>query len=449
MSLLPANGTIHTVSDFTESIRYALESTIPEGWVRGEVSNLRRQSSGHIYFSLKDTGAQISCVLFRGDAMRQTTPIRDGMQLLAFGRISVYAPRGNYQLIVRQTLEDGIGRLQQAFEALKQKLATEGLFDSERKQSIPRLPRTVGVITSPTGAALRDFVSVLMRRNWRGKIIVLPARVQGAEAADEIISQIKNAEACGKIDLLVVCRGGGSLEDLWCFNEEVVVRAVAACPIPIISGVGHEIDFTLTDFAADLRAETPTAAAEHIAHNANQCQEAVDNLARELRQTVEHKLERVHVYLERLEGRLQRSSPQSRLEYFALRLDELKGRLDAGVHSQLREHSRRFTELKHTLRTHKPESQVRQAELQLQALRRRLATTLNHQHQRLGIRLQTLEQRLHAASYQQALKRGFSITRDAQGNIVTHAQRLTLHDSLNHEFIDGTVESVVTKISPK
>ena len=255
---------VESVSKFTRRIKVLLESDAIPGWIQGEVSNLRRQSSGHTYFVLKDAGAQLSCVMFRGDGARQTVELRDGQQVLLAGRVSVYEARGQYQLIVRTIKEDGVGRLQREFEALKKRLADEGLFERDQKKSLPALALKVGFVTSPTGAAVQDFVRIMIRRGWQGRLTVLPAKVQGVGAAAEIAAMIAWAVDRGDFDVLVIGRGGGSLEDLWAFNEETVVRAIAASPIPVVSAVGHEIDFTLSDFTADVRAETPSAAAELI-----------------------------------------------------------------------------------------------------------------------------------------------------------------------------------------
>ena len=257
-------GRVESVSEFTRRVKVLLESGVRPGWVRGEVSNLRAQASGHFYFSLKDAGAQLACVLFRGDAARQGVALRDGVQVVVFGELNVYEVRGQYQLVVRMVVDDGVGRLQKEFEALKRRLADEGLFDAARKQPIPSMPATIGFITSPTGAAVRDFIRILQRRGWCGRLLVLPAKVQGEGAAAEMAEMIAQAARTGVFELLVIGRGGGSLEDLWAFNEELLVRAVAACAVPVISAVGHEIDVTLCDFAADVRAETPSAAAELI-----------------------------------------------------------------------------------------------------------------------------------------------------------------------------------------
>ena len=231
-----------TVSEFTRRLKAVITSAIKPCWIKGEVSNIRSQASGHIYFSLKDAGAQISAVLFRGDAMRQTVQLKDGLQVIAFGEVGVYEARGQYQLVVRIVVDDGQGKLQRELEALKKKLAAEGLFDTDKKRSIPKMPSVVGFITSPTGAAVQDFLKILVRRNWRGRIVILPAKVQGQGAAEEMVEMLKIAEEQNIFDLLVIGRGGGSIEDLWAFNEEVLVRAVAASSVPIISAVGHEIE---------------------------------------------------------------------------------------------------------------------------------------------------------------------------------------------------------------
>src|SRR4051812_34138889 len=208
-------GRVQSVSEFTRAVKVLLETGVRPGWVRGEVSNVRAQASGHVYFSLKDAGAQVSAVLFRGDALRQEVKLRDGLQVVVYGEVSVYEARGQYQLVVRAVIEDGVGRLQKEFEALKLRLAGEGLFDREKKRALPAMPRTVGFITSPTGAAVQDFLRILKRRGWRGRIVVLPAKVQGPGAAAEVIEQLRVAQTLAIFDLLVIGRGGGSLEDLW------------------------------------------------------------------------------------------------------------------------------------------------------------------------------------------------------------------------------------------
>lgn len=388
-----------TVSELTREIKNLLEQAYPVVRVRGEISNLRRQPSGHQYFSLKDAGASIACVCFRGDAARLKVRLADGLQVIGTGRISVYEPRGNYQIILRAIEEDGVGRLQQAFLALKEKLAAEGLFDRERKQALPALPERIGFVTSPSGAALQDFVSILRRRDWRGRLVVIPARVQGREAAPEIVRGIEQANRHGLCDLLVVGRGGGSLEDLWPFNEEQVARAVAASAIPVISAVGHETDFTLSDFAADHRAETPSSAAEWITSSRQALLERWSQLRQQLLSNTQTQLERRQHRFALLQTQLQRHHPRQRLEQAAMRLDDLQGRLGLGILQVLKERGQ-----------------------QLRWLRARFASL--HPEKRLALCRQTLRQvrlRLEAGSHQSALLRGFAVVRSPQGAVISDA----------------------------
>jgi len=345
---------VESVSEFTRRVKTVLESQVRPGWVRGEVSNLRAQASGHVYFSLKDAGAQLAAVMFRGDAARQDVKLRDGAQVVVYGEISVYEARGNYQLIVRAIIEDGVGRLQKEFEALKRRLADEGLFAAERKKAIPALPQTVGFITSPTGAAVQDFVRILIRRGWRGRVVVLPAKVQGDGAAAEMIEMLRLAqdETAGgvRFDLLVIGRGGGSLEDLWAFNEEPLVRAVAACRLPIISAVGHEIDFTLCDFAADVRAETPSAAAELISSGFVAASERAEQLAEDLRRRVGEALETAGERLDHARSRLRLLAPSAQVERGFLRLDDMANRLSAALGATVQARRQRVSEVRSLLR---------------------------------------------------------------------------------------------------
>ena len=266
MEFLRQSDEILSVGEFSRRFKMLVKTHIPELWLKGEISNLKTYSSGHTYFTLKDEEGSISAVLFKGYSRNMTLRLADGMRIFAFGEISIYEARGNYQIVVKAVIPDGAGDLAARFQALKEKLAAEGVFDADRKKQIPLLPRRVAVATSPQGAAIRDFCRILSRRGWKGEVVVIPARVQGVEAADDLCEAVSIAENFnfpdgGTFDLLILMRGGGSLEDLWPFNEEKLARAVSACSIPTISAVGHEIDFTLSDFAADLRAETPSAAA--------------------------------------------------------------------------------------------------------------------------------------------------------------------------------------------
>ena len=412
---------VESVSEFTRRIKAVLESQVRPGWVRGEVSNLRVQASGHVYFSLKDAGAQLAAVMFRGDAARQDVKLRDGVQVLIYGEISVYEARGNYQLIVRAVIEDGVGRLQREFEALKRRLADEGLFAAENKVAIPSMPRTVGFITSPTGAAVQDFVRILIRRGWRGRVVVLPAKVQGEGAAAEIVEMLRlacDSAACGVVfDLLVIGRGGGSLEDLWAFNEERLVRAVAACPLPIVSAVGHEIDFTLCDFAADVRVETPSAAAELISSGFVAAAERFERAAEDLGHHVAKALEAATERLDHARSRLRLLAPSAQIERGYLRLDDLTNRLTAALATSVQGRRQRLTEVSSLLRERSPQRRV-ESESQ---------------------RLLALWKRLQAASPASVLNRGFVIMRDAEGLPVQKKAAVRKGQRLEAEFADGMV----------
>ena len=408
-------GRVESVSEFTRRVKTVLETGIQPGWVRGEVSNLRAQASGHVYFSLKDAGAQLACVLFRGDALRQSVQLHDGLQLLAYGEISVYEQRGQYQLIVRLVVEDGLGRLQQEFERLKRRLADEGLFDPGRKAAIPTMPGTIGFITSPTGAAVHDFISILLRRGWRGRLVILPAKVQGEGAAAEMIEMLRQAEASGLFDLLVIGRGGGSLEDLWAFNEEPLVRAVAGCPVPIISAVGHEIDFTLCDFAADVRAETPSAAAELISSSFVAGGERTTHAAERMDDALEAALERMDGRLDHARSRLRLLSPRAVLEQNQLRLDDLTNRAAAAVRAGLQRQEQRLTAVAGRYRACSPEARI---------------SLESH-------RLLALWKRLQAASPTSVLNRGFVIVRDEKGRPIPRRAAVKTGQRLTNEFADG------------
>ncbi len=405
-----------SVSDFTRRVKLLLESGIGPTWVRGEVSNLRAQASGHVYFSLKDAGAQVSAVLFRGDALRQTVKLRDGLQVVVYGEVSVYEARGQYQLIVRIVVDDGVGRLQREFEALKARLAAEGLFAPEGRLAIPTMPRTVGFITSPTGAAVQDFARILMRRKWRGRVVVLPAKVQGEGAAAEMVAMLRWAEELEIFDLLVIGRGGGSLEDLWAFNEEPLVRAVAACRLPIISAVGHEIDFTLCDFAADLRAETPSAAAELITSHFVNGVERVRQADEAMAVLVDSGWQRAVAELDHARSRLRLLAPSAQVERGYLRVDDLANRLGSALRHSAQLRRQQLGEIRAALARHSPQHRV-EAE--------------SH-------RLLALWKRLQAASPASVLNRGFVIMRDESGEPVMRRSRVQPGQRLAAQFGDGT-----------
>lgn len=414
---LEGDPRVESVSAFTRRVKTLLESTVGSSWVRGEVSNVRAQGSGHVYFSLKDAGAQVSAVLFRGDALRQTVTLRDGQQVVVYGDLSVYEARGQYQLIVRVVIEDGVGRLQREFEAMKARLAAEGLFAPEKKRTLPPLPACVGFVTSPTGAAVQDFIRIMARRGWRGRVVVLPAKVQGEGAAAELAAMLELAQELGIFDLLVIGRGGGSLEDLWAFNEEVLVRAVAVCTVPIISAVGHEIDFTLCDFAADVRAETPSAAAELISSRFVEAAERAGRAGEAMEDALDRALAEGAERLDHARSRLRLLAPAAQIEQGYLRLDDLGNRLTAALREAAQERTQQLGEARAALARVSPEFRVQ---------------TESH-------RLLALWKRLQAASPASVLNRGFAIVRDEAGRPVMRRAQVKAGQNLAAEFADGAV----------
>lgn len=444
---------VESVGALTRRIKAVLEGGIPPCWVRGEVSNVRHQASGHVYFSLKDSESQISCVMFRGDVVRggAAALLRDGAQLVIFGELSVYEPRGNYQLLVRVAIDDGRGRLQQEFERLKQQLAAEGLFDRARKKSIPAFPRTVGFITSPTGAAVQDFIRILKRRRWRGRLVVLPVKVQGEGAAAEIFAALERAHELSEtgsgphFDLLVIGRGGGSLEDLWAFNEEPLVRAVAASRIPIISAVGHEIDFTLCDFAADARAETPSAAAELISSSFLEVVERLRRALDGLDDALDGLVTARGAALELARGRLELVSPRARLERGFLQLDDIANRLTHAAEVQMHHQRRDVVELAGRLAAVSPASRMHRL-----ADRVRNAAVRFAREGDLGLdakreRLATLAARLAQIDPSAVLRRGYTIVRDEDGRPVSVRRDLAPGQHVRVQFADGDAPMTVAE----
>lgn len=431
---------IESVSQLNRRIKHLLETEVRSVWVRGEISNLRRQSSGHCYFSLKDAGSQISAVLFRGDAVRQTVELRDGMQVLVYGEISVYEPRGTYQLLVRVVMDDGLGRLQQEFDRLKRKLQEEGLFDPERKRELPIFPRTIGFITSPSGAALQDFIRILKRRRWRGRVIVLPANVQGPGAAPEMVEMLGRAERMKIFDLLVIGRGGGSLEDLWAFNEEPLVRAVAACGVPIISAVGHEIDFALTDFAADVRAETPSAAAELVSSSFVKCDERFSFAHTSLHALAGRYLADRMRSVESLGNHLRLLSPRQRIEQQHLRLDDLANRMNSHVRDLLRNKEIAASRARENLQAHSPVARLRLLRQKLQSEAARFERASAGAFRAKQERSEQAGRHLEALSPRSVLNRGFALVKDLEGNPVSRSAGLKPGAPLINQFADGEIQ---------
>ena len=416
-----------SVWELTSDIKRSLEKSFGTVWVSGEITNLRAQSSGHVYFTLKDVAAQLSCVLFRSSAAQRTL-LADGRKVLLQGDITVYEARGQYQLIVRAIEAQGIGALQQQFEQLKQKLAAEGLFAPERKRPLPRFPQRIGLVTSPTGAAIRDVLHVIARRHPGLEIILAPARVQGAGAAREIaegIELLNAAHAAGTyepLDLILITRGGGSLEDLWAFNEEPVARAVYGSALPVVSAVGHEIDFTFADFVADLRAATPSAAAELITEGMYACREWVAEAPQRLHRLARRKVEREIEAFDSLAGRLGRLHPRRRLDESLQRLDDLQAGLLRGLKTAARSRGLVLQNLVDRFHRAKP------------------SVTLKARREAL----RQLEKRLNILGPEQVLARGYSITCDpVTGRVLRDAAEAKPGQRLRTRLAKGEVGSRV------
>jgi len=443
----PARDVV-SVADFTRRIRDVLEGQFGTVWIRGEVSNYRLQTSGHAYFVLKDASSSVSCVLFRGQTGVSRALLRDGASVILGGAVTVYEPRGQYQLRVTHVEAEGIGALQAAFEELKRRLSSEGLFDAARKRPIPAYPRAVGIVTSATGAALRDVLHVIGRRFAGLRVVLVPARVQGQGAAREIAEGVrwlnKWSEAGGELDVILVTRGGGSLEDLWAFNEEVLARALAASHLPVVSAVGHEIDFTISDFVADLRAATPSAAAEILTAGYVASRERIEALQSRLPRLVYGALADRLGQADELQRRLARVHPRRRLEDHGQRLDELVDALRTGVSRALRERRRSGAVLGQRLLAARPSARLVREVRRQQELRRRLLGGA-----RLGLnawreRLARVQDRLRLLSPEAVLERGYSITLDAEtGAVVRDAAELKPGQKLTSRLAKGRVSSVV------
>jgi exodeoxyribonuclease VII large subunit len=449
--LFPAEQTrkVLSVSELTAQVKRLLEKQVGLVWVTGEVTNLRAQSSGHMYFTLKDAAAQLSCVLFRGEAVACRELLQDGQKVLLQGDVTVYEARGQYQLIVRAVELQGVGALQIAFEKLKQKLAAEGLFAPERKRSLPKYPQRIGLVTSPTGAAIRDVLHVVQRRNPGLEIILAPCRVQGEGAAEEIAAAIKllnefseggaprrpdletqkelgsrGARPSERLDLILVTRGGGSLEDLWAFNEEVVARAIFESAIPVVSAVGHEIDFTIGDFVADVRAATPSAAAEIITEGVFASRQLVVDLTQ----------------------RMVRAHPRRRMNELLQRLDDLQAGLLRCTRQGTKERQVAWQNLAERLLRVRPAQLLKQRRESLVVNQRRLHELTQVHLRNWKNRFGATESRLRLLGPEQVLSRGYSITMDAAtGKVLRAAKDVKVGQHLKTRLKAGEVLSKVDK----
>jgi exodeoxyribonuclease VII large subunit len=435
---------IYTVSRLNREVRTLLEGSFPLIWLEGELSNLARPGSGHWYFSLKDEVAQVRCAMFRNRNMLVKGKPENGMQVLVRARIGLYEARGEYQLIIEHLEDAGDGALRRAFEALKARLETAGLFDVAHKQPIPALPRRIGVITSPTGAAIRDILTTLKRRFPGIPVIVYPVPVQGAEAGDEIARMINLAGERAECDVLLLARGGGSLEDLWAFNEEAVARAMFDCPLPIVTGIGHEVDVTIADFVADQRAPTPTAAAELVSPDQQEWRLRLQQLQTRLQRTVVRSLESRQQQLRYLSSRL--PHPGRRVEERLQRLDELELRRNQAMQHGLRHRGAEINMLQQRLQKFSPLQRLAQYRLQNQNLDRRLQAALRHHLDRHQQQVQYLAHALDTVSPLATLSRGYAIVTASDDKILRNAADIRIGETIHTRLARGRLESTVTKV---
>ncbi len=437
-----AQRKIYTVGEITSEIKQSLDR-FGIVWIQGEISNCKHHSSGHLYFSLKDARAQLKAACFRNNNRYLKFRPEDGMEVLVRGRLSVYEPRGDYQVIVEYMEPVGVGSLQLAFEQLKEKLRKEGLFDEAHKKPLPLLPRKIGIVTSPTGAAIRDMLRILKRRNASLNVLIYPARVQGAGAAEEITAGIRYLNGRDDIDVVIIGRGGGSMEDLWAFNEEVVARAVYESALPLISAVGHEVDFTISDFAADLRAPTPSAAAEMVSGAREDLRIGVQSLHGRLYQAIRSGIERRRLHLERLAHDRAFAVAPNRIRDLQQRFDETTLRLYQSV-------QRFVSNVRH--REHMASAGLKKADLRRFILHRKDAWRHCHRGLTAGIRACLKRERarfelaagkMDSLSPLAILKRGFSLCRDEDGTIIKNAADVCRGDSVRVTLSKGELECMV------
>ena len=442
-----ASPTIFTVSRLNSAVRILLEQEMGLVWLVGEISNLVLHSSGHWYFSLKDSGAQVRCAMFRGQNRRVAFRPQEGQQVLVQARLSLYEPRGDYQLIIETMRPAGAGQLQLQLEQLKQRLQAEGLFASERKRPLPAHPGCIGLITSPTGAAIHDLLTVLRRRAPSIPVILYPAMVQGEQAAEQLIAALNRANRRRECDLLIIGRGGGSIEDLWCFNDERLVRAIAASALPIVSAVGHESDVTLSDFAADLRAPTPSAAAELVTPDQGELRQRLQTLWGRLQRAHQRQLTALAHRFALLQRSLHHQHPERRLQQQQQRLDECQERLRLGMQrrlTQARQHQERLLD---RLQQSSPRLHVREAKQRLQQLQQALMLNWQQLWEQRQHRQLLLATRLNAISPLSTLARGYSITQDEQGKLIRSVEDVVPGQRVKTRLLDGDISLEVQKIN--
>jgi exodeoxyribonuclease VII large subunit len=433
-----------SVSELNHQARHLLESSFMQVWVEGELSGLSRPSSGHWYFSLKDRKCQVRCAMFRGMNQRIRTPPKEGDQVRIRGKVTLYENRGDFQIIVEHVEPAGLGALQQAFEELKRKLLVEGLFEQASKKPLPSLPRHIGVVTSPTGAAIHDILTVLARRCPAIPVTLYPTAVQGKAATADIVRAIEAAQNHGVADVLIIGRGGGSLEDLWCFNEEAVARAIAACRIPTVSAVGHEVDVTIADFVADLRAPTPSAAAEKISPDQSDWLKQLRDREFRLSNAMGLALKRLGTQLGHLSARLR--DPRRELLEKAQRMDELELRLRKAIRQRLTTVGVRNDHLRQRLVMQSPHRQLSDSQDALRRVSERLVSVMQQDLKQRRDNLEHAAQTLNVVSPLATLGRGYSIVRDNNGNILRDASNVNPGDTISARVARGEMTAKVTSV---
>jgi exodeoxyribonuclease VII large subunit len=435
---------VYTVARLNREVRMLLERGLAVIWLEAELSNFTQPASGHWYFTLKDKEAQIRGAMFRQRNMNLGFSPKSGQLVLVRGRVSLYEPRGDYQMIVDHMEEAGIGALKREFERLKARLAAEGLFAPQLKRALPAFPRRIGVITSPSGAAVRDVLHILKRRYPPAQVLIYPTPVQGAAAVPALIRALQLASARAECDVIILTRGGGSIEDLWAFNDEGVARAIRACAIPVVSGVGHEIDFTIADFVADVRAPTPSGAAELVVPDRQELLSALRRVGERLVQSGRRELRSAAQLLANLGHRLQRAHPGIRLQHSAQRLDELEQRLRTGLHAHLQQQNIRLGATLAALLRATPAQRVAILNARNAELRLRLQHALQRCVQASAHRLHLAQHKLDAVSPLATLARGFAVLTRADGSVITDASSVAVGDEIRARVHRGALRARVT-----
>ncbi|ANQ25557.1 exodeoxyribonuclease VII large subunit [Vibrio natriegens] len=441
--LSQTNQNIFTVSRLNAEVRLLLENEMGIVWLVGEISNFSAPVSGHWYLTLKDSRAQVKCAMFRGNNRRVTFKPANGNQVLVKARLSLYEPRGDYQLIIESMQPEGDGRLQQEFEELKMKLAAEGLFAQTNKQILPEHPKRVGVITSKTGAALYDILDVLKRRDPSLPVVIYPTMVQGEDAAIQIAQAIGRANSRNECDVLIVGRGGGSLEDLWCFNNEILARTISASQIPIISAVGHEVDVTIADFVADVRAPTPSAAAELVSRDNSHKDQALVTRQHKLASAMRYYLAEQKQQAAQLFHRLERQHPSYQLQRQSQQLDELDVRLRRAMQRFIDTRQQAIERKHHRLQLNSPVRHLAQQKSRLDRVEQKLLDAMDRKLLTVRHQLAMAAEKLEAVSPLATLKRGYSITQTEQGKVITQAEDVKTGDRLVTRLANGEIRSTV------